>query len=83
MPMGLLRDAVTGVHENQRKIRGRRTSDHIPGVLGVTRCICDDELPHRGREIPVGDIDRDPLLPFSAKPIGEQGEVEFLPTPLT
>jgi hypothetical protein len=44
----------------------------------VPRGVGDDELPPRCREVAVGDIDRDALLPLGPEAVGEQGEVDLL-----
>ena len=36
--------------------------DHVARVLDVPGGVRDDELPARGREVPVGDVDGDALL---------------------
>src|SRR5437773_1034108 len=38
--------------------------DHVAGVLDVAGGVGDDELPPRRREVPVGDVDGDALLPL-------------------
>ena len=42
----------------------------VPGAVG------DDEAPLGGREVAVGDVDRDPLLALRPQPVGQQREVE-------
>jgi hypothetical protein len=44
----------------------------------VPRGVGDDELPLRRREVPVGDVDRDALLPLGAQAVGEQREVDVV-----
>ena len=41
----------------------------------------DDELPLRGGEVAVGDVDRDALLPLGPEPVGEQRQVDVLVAP--
>src|SRR5882762_1275145 len=41
----------------------------------VARCVCDDELPSGGAEIPVCDINGDSLFALSSQPIRQQGEI--------
>jgi hypothetical protein len=43
----------------------------VPGGVG------DDELALLGREEPVGDVDRDALLPLGGQAVDEEREVEF------
>ena len=81
MPAGLLDDAVTGVDEDDRQVGPRDAGDHVARVLDVSGAIGDDEVAVRRGEVPVGDVDRDALLPLGAQPIGEQGEVDVVVTP--
>ena len=69
-------DAGTGVDEDHREVRGRAARDHVPGVLEVAGRVGDDELAPGRREVAVGDVDRDPLLPLGAQAVGQEGEVE-------
>ena len=75
---GLLDDAVTGVDEHDRQVGGRRSGDHVARVLDVARAVGDDELALGGREVAVGDVDRDALLPLGAEPVGEEGQVDVV-----
>ncbi len=47
----------------------------MPGRVG------DDELALRGGEVPVGDVDRDVLLPLGPQAVGEQREVDVALAP--
>ena len=44
MPARLADDAVAGVDEDEREVRGGRAGDHVPGVLLVAGSVGDDEL---------------------------------------
>ncbi len=77
----LLEDAVAGVDEDQREVRGRRAGDHVARVLNVAGRVGDDELALRGREVAVGDVDGDALLAFGAQAVGEQREVHLFLAP--
>jgi len=78
VPAALLGQAVAGVHEDDRQVGGRRTGNHVPRVLDVTRRVRDDELAPRRGEVAVGNVDRDALLPLGAQPVGQQGQVGAL-----
>ena len=71
----LLGDALAGVEQDQRDVRRRGAGDHVPRVLDVARGVRDDELAARGREVAVGDVDRDALLALGAQAVGQQREV--------
>jgi hypothetical protein len=71
----LAQEAVTRVHQDQREVGGRGARDHVARVVLVPRGVGDDERAPRGREIAVGDVDRDALLALGPQAVGEQGEV--------
>ena len=75
MARGLLDHALAGVDEDQREVGGRRARDHVARVLHVPGRVGDDELPPRGGEVAVGDVDRDALLALGAQAVGEQRQV--------
>src|SRR6266702_3723847 len=80
VPPALLGQPIARVNENHREIGSGGPGHHVPGVLNVARCVGDDELAPRGGEVPVGDVDRDPLLPLGPQAVGEQGKVGVLLT---
>ena len=49
---------------------------HVARVLLVAGRVGQDELAARRREIPVGDVDRDALLPLGAQAVGEQRKID-------
>src|SRR5262249_51271114 len=65
------------VDEDNGQVGGRGARDHVAGVLLVARGVGDDELPPRGGEVAVRDVDRDALLALGPQPVGEQGEVDL------
>ena len=75
---GLLEHTLAGVDEDDRHVGRRGTGDHVARVLHVARGVRDDELAPRGREVAVGDVDRDALLALGPQPVGEQREVGVL-----
>jgi hypothetical protein len=79
----LLEDALAGVDQDQGQVGCRRARHHVARVLNVPGGVGDDELPPRGREVPVRHVDRDALLPLRSQPVGQQGEVGVLVTPFT
>jgi len=46
--------------------------------LLVPRRVGDDELALAGREIAIGDVDRDALLALGGEAVDQQREIEFL-----
>jgi hypothetical protein len=44
----------------------------------VTRRVGDDELAAGGREVAIGDVDRDPLLALGDQPVEQEREVELV-----
>ena len=75
--LGLLEHAAARVEQDHREVGGRRAGDHVAGVLLVARAVGDDEAPPRGREVAVGDVDRDALLALGAQAVGQQREVDL------
>lgn len=75
VPAGLFQQAVAGVDEHDRQLRGRRARDHVAGVLDVPRGVGDDELALGRGEVAVRDVDRDALFALGAQPVGQCGEV--------
>ena len=78
MPLRLRKDAVAGVDQDDGEVGGRGPGCHVSRVLLVSRRVGDDELPPVGREIAVGDVDRDALLPLVLQAVGEQREIDIL-----
>ena len=80
---GLLEQPGASVDEHNGEVRGGGASRHVARVLRVPRVVADDERARRCREVPIGNVDRDPLLAFRPQAVGDEGEVEaFLPTAL-
>ena len=77
MSMGLLDHAVPGVDQHDGGIRRGGAGNHVPGVLNMPGCICNDELSVRRGKIAVCHVDGDSLFPLGAKPVGEQRQVEM------
>ena len=70
--LGLGDHALARVDQDDRQVSRRGARDHVPGVLLVPRRVGDDEPPLGGREVAVGDVDRDALLALGTEPVGEQ-----------
>ena len=62
MPARLRADAVAGVDQEDRDVGRGRAGRHVARVLLVAGRVGEDELAPRGREVAVGDVDRDALL---------------------
>jgi hypothetical protein len=78
VPARLLHDAVARVDEDECEIGGAGPGDHVPRVLHVARRVRDDELALGGREVAVGDVDRDALLPLGPQAVGQQRQVRVV-----
>jgi hypothetical protein len=63
----LLEHTLARIDEDEREVGGRCAGHHVARVLDVTRCVGDDELPLRRREVAVGDVDGDALLALGAQ----------------
>ena len=82
VPTGLLDDPLAGVDEHEGEVGRRVPGHHVAGVLDVAGRVGDDELPRRGGEVPVGDVDGDALLALGPQAVGQQGQVGVLVAPL-
>ena len=76
VPACLCQDALACVDQDHRDVGRRGPGYHVPGVLLVARRVGDDELPAVGREEPVRDVDRDPLLTLGGEPVDQEREVD-------
>ena len=65
-----------GVDQDHGRVGGGRPGDHVARVLLVARRVGDDELALRGREVAVGDVDRDALLALGLEAVGEERQVD-------
>ena len=75
VPAGLLAHALAGIDEDDRQVRCRGARDHVARVLLVAGRVGDHELAPWRLEVPVGDVDRDPLLALGPEAVGQQREV--------
>ena len=72
---GLRQHAVARVDEYDRQVGAGRAGRHVPGVLFVARGVGHDEFPPGGREIAVGHVYGDALLPLGFEAVQQQGQV--------
>jgi hypothetical protein len=79
VPPGLGDDPAAGVDQHQRDVCGRRAGKHVAGVALVARGVGKDERSPRGREEPVGDVDRDALLALGTQAVGDRREIQRSP----
>ena len=70
------------LYEQQGDVAVRRAGNHVPRVGDVSGGVGDDKGALGCREVAVGDVDSDSLLALGAKAIGDQGEVEPVPSAL-
>ena len=78
MPPGLLDDAVAGIDEQHDHVGGGGARHRVPGVLHVPGAVGQDELPCRGGEVAVRDVDRDALLALGAQTVGQQSKISMI-----
>ena len=78
VPARLRQQPLARVDQDHRAVRGRGAGDHVPRVLLVPGRVGDDELAPVGREVAVGDVDRDPLLALGREAVEQQREVEIV-----
>ena len=78
VPARLREHAEARVEQDDGDVGGRGAGRHVARVLLVPRGVGDDELSRLGREVAVGDVDRDALLALGEQPVGEQREVDLL-----
>ena len=76
VPARLRAHAVARVDQQDRHVGGRGAGRHVARVLLVAGRVGEDELAPRGREVAVGDVDRDALLALGPQAVGEQREVD-------
>jgi hypothetical protein len=69
-------DTLLRIDEDDARLGGGGSRDHVSRVLLVSGCIRDDESPARRCEEPVCGVDRDALLALGDQPVQEQREVE-------
>jgi hypothetical protein len=72
----LVEDAVPRINEEDGDVRGRGAGGHVARVLLVARCVGENELAPRRREVAVGDVNGDALLAFGAQAVGEERKVD-------
>ena len=75
MAPGLGKNTFACIDQDDRQIRGRGGGDHVARVLLVTWGIGDDVFAPPGREVAIGDIDRDALLALGAEAVGQKGQI--------
>ena len=76
--LGLFDHAFARIHEDEGKVGGGSTSDHIAGVLNVSRGICNDELALWCGKVAVGHINGDALLAFVLETVCEEAKVNVV-----
>ena len=72
VPLGLRHHAFARIDQDHRELGGRSAGRHISRVLFVPWCVGDDKGALRRRKEPIGDVDRDALLPLVLEPIEQQ-----------
>ena len=76
--LGLFDHAFASIHEDEGKVGGRSTGNHIAGVLHVSWRICNDEFTLWRSKVAVGNINGDALLAFVFKAVCEEAEVDVI-----
>src|SRR5258706_10246809 len=78
MAPSLRQNAEPRIDQQHCEIGGRGAGWHVAGVLLVPWCIGDNELAPWGREEPVGNVDRDPLLALRLQAVDEQRKIKIV-----
>ena len=78
MAFGLFDNAFARIYEDERKVGGRSTGNHVAGVLHVSWRICNDEFTLGCSKVAVGNINGDALLAFVFKAVCEEAEVDVI-----
>ena len=78
VPLGLRQHAFARVDQDHGELGGRSAGRHIARVLLVPRRIGDDKGALRRRKEPIGDVDRDALLPLVLEPVEQQREINLV-----
>ncbi|MNR31480.1 hypothetical protein D3C85_1489920 [compost metagenome] len=80
MPLGLRQQLAVGrarrVDQDDGDIGGRCARHHVARVLLVAGRVGDDELARGRREIAVGHVNGDALLPLGFQPVRQQGKID-------
>ena len=77
MPPRLGQHALARIEQDHREIGGRSAGHHVAGILLMPRAVGDDEAAFGGREIAIGDVDRDALLALGGEAVDQQREVDL------
>ena len=78
MATGLGLHAITGIHQNDGQIAGRRTGGHVAGVLLVTRGVGDDEFALGRGKVAIRHINGDALLALGLQAVHQQRQVDII-----
>ncbi len=70
--------ARTGIHQDDSKVGSRTASDHITGVLFMSRSIGNDKLTVIRTEIAISHINGDPLFTFGFQAVQQQGIIDMI-----
>ena len=71
-------DARACVDEDDGEVGRGASSNHVAGVLFVSRCVGDDELSTVRAEITIGHVDGDAFLTFGLQTVEQQGVVDVV-----
>src|SRR5215469_11064489 len=77
MAARLDREAASSIAKNDGQLGSGRSRRHVSRVLFVPRSVGQDELAFRSGEVAIGNVNRDALLAFGAKAVGQQREIDF------
>src|SRR6266404_7661276 len=78
VPPGLRQHTFTRIDQDDGEFGSGGSGRHIPRVLLVARCVRNDKGALTSGKKPIGDVDRNPLLPLVLEPIQQQREVEVV-----
>ena len=78
MTFSLLYPPFARIYEDECKVSGRSTSNHVTGVLNVSWSICDNEFTLGCSEVAISDIYGDALLAFVLETVCEEAKVNVV-----
>src|ERR1051326_4308860 len=71
-------DTMARIDQNNCCVRRRRASNHVPRILFMARSVSNDEFTAVRREEPIGNVNRDTLLPLGSKAVYEKREIQVV-----
>src|SRR5579862_3495494 len=82
MPACLFSNTMAGIYQYNGKVSRRCSGYHVPGILNMSGCICNDELSLWSRKITVCHINGNALFALCFQSISKQSKVYIIFPPL-